>query len=71
MVGLVLAAFVHGGLYQIVIAGSEGGGEGIAGSIEAYRMNRFTGEIILCHEPFACGLVHEVRWPEPPAHLRP
>ena len=62
--GLILAAFLHGGMYQMVIAGSGGGGEGIAGDVRAYRVNRFTGEIDHC-AAFRC---RPVTW-EP--QLRP
>lgn len=45
---LILAALIHGGIYQMVIAGSGGGGEGITGDVRAYRLNRFTGHVDFC-----------------------
>ncbi len=59
--GLILAAFAHGGVYQMVIAGSGGGDEGITGDVRAYRVNRFTGEIDHC-AGFRC---RPVTWLEP------
>jgi len=37
VIGLILTAFVHGGVYQIVGAGNG-----------AYRLNRFTGQVTFC-----------------------
>jgi len=55
-IGIILAAFLHGGIYQVVIAGagSGGGGEGISGDygFNAYRLNRFTGDMVFCQTSF-------------------
>jgi hypothetical protein len=53
-VGLALAAFLNGGIYQIVVAGAgSGGSSDQAGEnmFRAYRLNRFTGEMQVVLEP--------------------
>ncbi len=49
MVGLALAAILHGGIYQIVSASAgSGGSNDFSGdtAIWSYRLNRFTGEVL-------------------------
>ena len=46
----VLAAFINGGIYQIVVAGAgSGGSHDVEGSTEfrAFRLNRFTGNVMV------------------------
>lgn len=38
--GLILAAFLNGGIYEIAAAGG-------SGDVAAYRLNRFTGRVML------------------------
>lgn len=45
--GLILGALAHGGIYQVKVAGT-GGNEAVVGDIGAYRINRFTGDIVWC-----------------------
>ena len=43
---LILAAFANGGVYQITSAGSGGSNED-TGNVVTYRLNRFTGEVMV------------------------
>ena len=43
---LILAAFANGGVYQITSAGSGGSNED-TGYVVTYRLNRFTGEVMV------------------------
>ncbi len=45
--GLILAAFIHGGIYTMVAAG-EGGSHDLTGIVFAYRVNKFTGAVAMC-----------------------
>lgn len=48
-IGVCLAAILHGGVYQMVAVGAgSGGSNDISGDTEiwAYRLNRFTGEVV-------------------------
>ncbi len=46
--GLILAAILNGGIYQIVAAGT-GGSQDYTGDIWAYRLNRLTGDVVPFH----------------------
>jgi hypothetical protein len=69
---LILAALLHGGIYQIVVAGAGSGGsggshdlEGQAGDTEfrAYRLNRLTGSIMVLGGP-ANNIFYPAQTPE-------
>lgn len=47
--GLLVAALLHGGIYEIRVAGGE--------SAHAFRLNKFTGTIAYCKE-IICFPVH-------------
>ena len=42
---LLVAALLNGGIYQVVVAGAGSGGEMGDLEFEAYRLNRFTGDM--------------------------
>jgi hypothetical protein len=46
-VGLVLAVLAYSGIYQLVAVTVPGTGSD-AGSVIAYRLNRFTGSVAIC-----------------------
>lgn len=48
VLGLILAALVHGGVYQIVV-GSAGSSGGYVVPV-AYRLNKFTGRVDSCFQ---------------------
>ena len=48
---LVLAAVAHGGLYTIVTAGA---GSNESSGVVAYRLNRWTGTMLICHTQPLC-----------------
>jgi hypothetical protein len=43
LIGLILAGFLSGGIYQVTTL-SRGAGDGVVA--DAYRVNRFTGEVV-------------------------
>ena len=47
-IGIVIAAFIHGGLYHVVAAGGE------VALIRMWRVNKFTGKIIVCNPGDNC-----------------
>lgn len=53
VIGLMVAAILHGGIYTVVVAGSGGSGgsresAGDPGTVGAYRINRFTASVVWC-----------------------
>ncbi|MBI4258403.1 MAG: hypothetical protein HY619_05565 [Thaumarchaeota archaeon] len=46
VIGVVLAAFLNGGIYQIVGASVGGAEPNYRAPIWGYRLNRFTGEVM-------------------------
>jgi hypothetical protein len=52
-VGLVLAALANGGVYEAV---TPAGGQSDSGTPSFYRVNKFTGSVVLCLGPM-CLLV--------------
>ncbi len=51
-IGLILAALVHGGIYEMTnVASSIPGSFGVSrvsGSVYAWRVNKFTGRVHMC-----------------------
>ncbi len=61
-IGLILAALVHGGIYEMTnVASSIPGGGGIgrtaSGSVYAWRVNKLTGSVHVCISSRQCKRV--------------
>lgn len=66
LVGLIIASFLSGGVYQIVIASAgSGGSRDTTGDVTfaAFRLNRFTGQVMF----MGSGLPYMVEIRKPPS----